>query len=173
MVRIPGKHNLLNSLSAAIVANQIGISWDKMKNFLKVYTGCKRRFERVGKYGSILFYDDYAHHPSEIRATLSAAREWYRERRIIAIFQPHTYSRTKALLPQFSGSFKDADQVIIPDIYSSAREKYDPSISSKHLVLEINKNKNNSVYKGERKDVISYLDSIIKANESGRSRANS
>jgi UDP-N-acetylmuramate--alanine ligase len=165
MLRIPGKHNLLNALACGIVANQVGLSWERIRDLLKLYTGCKRRFEKIGQIGSILLYDDYAHHPSEIKATIAAAREWFKTRRIIVIFQPHTYSRTKALMNEFTHAFVDADLAIICDIYPSARESFDPSISSKQLVLEINKNRKNSIYRANNTQVMSYLDSYIKTND--------
>jgi len=87
------------------------------------FKGVYRRFERIGLVNDILVYDDYAHHPSEIKAVLKAAKEWFKASRIIAIFQPHTYSRTKVLLNDFTKSFEDADKVIITKIYPSAREK--------------------------------------------------
>lgn len=162
MLQIPGRHNLLNSLSAAIIVNQLGIKWERIQNHLKSYAGCKRRFEIIGKYGNILFYDDYAHHPSEIQATLKAARDWYKKRRIISVFQPHTFSRTISLLPDFARSFDNSDIAVVTDIYPSAREKFDKTISSKHLELEMNKHKNNAVYLKDKNSVITYLDKNIK-----------
>ncbi len=162
MLQIPGRHNLLNALGAAIIVNQLGVKWDKISNHMKEYSGCKRRFEKIGKYGNILFYDDYAHHPSEIQATLKATRDWYKKRRIITIFQPHTFSRTRALLSDFAKSFYFSDIAIVTDIYPSAREKFDTSISSRLLEIEMNKYKRNAFYCKDKKSVISFLDKNIK-----------
>ncbi len=121
-LKVPGKHNAENAALAAVAASRAGVPWEKVFEGLATFGGAKRRFEKIGSIGNTVFYDDYAHHPSEIAATLSAARAWYPKRRILAIFQPHTYSRTKAMLDQFSGAFADATLVITTDIYASARE---------------------------------------------------
>lgn len=158
MLHIPGKHNLLNALSASVVTNQVGVSWDKIREYLKLYTGCKRRFEKIGQFQDVVLYDDYAHHPSEIVATISSAAEWFPKRRIIVIFQPHTFSRTKALIADFAKAFTQADIVIITDIYPSARERCDPTITSQMLIAEANKFKNNAFYKKDLRQVSSFLE---------------
>ena len=121
-LQIPGKHNTVNAAMAAAAAWHIGVSWQQIVSGLAAFGGAKRRFEKVGEVDRVRIYDDYAHHPSEIQATLSAAKEWFPKERVIAIFQPHTYTRTKALLKEFSESFVYADEVILTDIYASARE---------------------------------------------------
>jgi UDP-N-acetylmuramate--alanine ligase len=121
------------------------------------FNGTNRRFEKIYEYKNKLLFDDYAHHPSEILATLKAVKEWYGNRKLIVIFQPHTYSRTKLLLNDFSKSFILADKVFLADIFPSAREKYDNSISSRILAIEINKIKKNSVYVGNLKVLLSLL----------------
>ncbi|MFH0863638.1 MAG: UDP-N-acetylmuramate--L-alanine ligase [Candidatus Gottesmanbacteria bacterium] len=136
---IPGKFNVANALAASVAANYIGISWDKIKEALSTYEGTMRRFEKIKELNGAIFYDDYAHHPDQIKNTLQAARSWYPDKKIICIFQPHTYSRTKALFSEFARSFSDADEVIITDIYSSAREKPDPTVSSQLLSVEVGK----------------------------------
>lgn len=165
MLKIPGKHNLLNALAASIVVNQLGLSWDRVKDILKLYTGCKRRFEKLGQFKSVLLYDDYAHHPTEISATISAAREWFPHRRIVTIFQPHTFSRTKALFTEFTKAFRGADLAVITDIYPSKREKFDSTVSSKQLVLEMNRYKNNAVYQKDKEAVLSFLKTNTKDND--------
>ncbi|HCP08299.1 MAG TPA: UDP-N-acetylmuramate--L-alanine ligase, partial [Candidatus Moranbacteria bacterium] len=102
------------------------------------FQGTSRRFEYIGERNGATLIDDYAHHPEEIKATLKGARGKYPEKNIIAVFHPHSYSRTEALLQEFSQSFDDADQVIVLDIYSSARETAG-NVSSKDLVNLINK----------------------------------
>lgn len=154
---VPGKFNAANALAASIVVNQLGLSWEQIKHDLLSFTGTKRRFEEKGEKEGVKFFDDYAHHPSQIRSTLEAARAWFPKARIICVFQPHTYSRTKALFNEFSKCFGSADQVIIIPIYSSAREKADPMVNSKILVNEINKYHRNALYLETLKSVVDYL----------------
>ncbi len=154
---IPGEFNASNALCAGVIANYLGISWDKIRETLLTFEGTKRRFEKVGEKNGIKFFDDYAHHPDQIRQTLQAARAWFPKERIICIFQPHTFSRTKALFTEFSRSFSGADVVIITDIYSSAREKPDPQVSSQALANEIIKYKRNVHYFGKIVDAASFL----------------
>jgi UDP-N-acetylmuramate--alanine ligase len=165
MIRVPGKHNVLNAAAALVLGNLLGLNWPILRNNIKYFTGTKRRFELIYKSNGILLYDDYAHHPSEIKATLQAAKEWFPEKRIILIFQPHTFSRTKALFEFFVRSFKIADISIITDIYPSAREAEDSSISSKLLVTSANKVRNNSIYLPALSNVLSYLESNIDKND--------
>jgi len=118
-----GEHNVLNALGVIALASTYGISKHSIQRALASFRGTRRRFEYVGAYKGALLIDDYAHHPTEIRATLKTARALYPKKRIIAVFHPHTYSRTRALLDDFSQSFGDADKVIVLDVYGSAREK--------------------------------------------------
>ncbi|MCU0501493.1 MAG: hypothetical protein MUC51_06950 [Anaerolineae bacterium] len=103
---------------------------------LSDFTGAGRRFELVGEAGGVTVIDDYAHHPTEVATTLAAARMRYPSRRIWAVFQPHTYSRTKALLNDFARSFDDADTVLLLDIYP-AREKIDLGMHSTQLLARM------------------------------------
>lgn len=119
---IPGIHNVLNSLAAIGVATDIGISFEKIKESIKNFKGVIRRFEIKCVRNDIMIVDDYAHHPREIISTLRTAREGW-DGRIVAIFQPHLYSRTILLKDEFGKSFYDADVVIITDIYPSREEK--------------------------------------------------
>lgn len=162
MLSIPGKHNMVNALAAIIALEELGVDKITIKKNLVRYTGCKRRFEKIGQIGKVILYDDYAHHPSEIAATLAATKLWYPERRIIVIFQPHTFSRTKVLLGEFARSFQNADTALICDIYPSARETLDSTINSNMLVLAANKYKNNSVYLKNKEEVLSYLSKNLK-----------
>lgn len=115
---IPGKHNALNALASTAVAMELGQDFSRVKAALKSFPGAKRRFQVVATVGAKTIVDDYAHHPTEIKATLEAAREFHKDR-LIVIFQPHRYSRTKLLAEQFGASFQQADLVIITDIYSA------------------------------------------------------
>ncbi|MBU0981764.1 UDP-N-acetylmuramate--L-alanine ligase [Patescibacteria group bacterium] len=114
---VPGYHNLYNAGMAATLARRLGVGDSIISDALKEFKGTWRRFEYRGDINGALVYDDYAHHPTEIMATLQAAHEKHPEARIIAVFQPHQYSRTAALIEQFAESFEDADEVIIPNIY--------------------------------------------------------
>ncbi len=132
-LQVPGVHNVLNALAAIAAAREVGISLTDVERALRRFGGVGRRFEHKGTAGGVVVIDDYAHHPTEIRATLAAARERYPDRELWAVFQPHTYSRTKALFAEFVRSFDRADHVIVTDIYP-AREKDDLGIQARDLV---------------------------------------
>lgn len=157
---VPGQFNAQNALAAFIVARQLGIKVTTITEALQLFRGSLRRFEKVGERGSVMLYDDYAHHPSQLFATLQAARQWLPLYRIIAVFQPHTYSRTKALLEQFAKSFTYADHVIITDIYASSRENIDPSISGFKLAEAV-KNHHASVEYIPRNDLVAHLKATL------------
>jgi len=120
-LRVPGAHNGSNALAALAVTDFLGVPFRTAREALTEFRGVARRFEVKGEAGGVVVVDDYAHHPTEIRATLRAAKERFPDRRIWAVWQPHTYSRTKALLPEFAACFDDADEVIVLPIYA-ARE---------------------------------------------------
>jgi UDP-N-acetylmuramate--alanine ligase len=130
---VPGRHNVRNALAALAVANWHGISPKWAASMLKDFRGAGRRFEFIGEVNAVTVIDDYAHHPTEVAATLAAARLRFPTRRIWAVFQPHTYSRTQALLHDFAHSFDDADRVLLLDIYA-AREKIDLGMHSRVLL---------------------------------------
>jgi len=133
-LRVPGKHNILNAKAALSVARLVSIKRSQAEKALQNFSGTWRRFEYKGKTRKgALIYDDYAHHPTEVKATLEAARSQFPKKKIIAVFQPHLYSRTKLFLKEFSKSFSQANEVIITDIYA-AREKFDKTIHAKDLV---------------------------------------
>lgn len=121
-LQVPGKHNVCNALGVLAVHHALGYSLEQASQALSNYSGSGRRFEVIGEVDGITIIDDYAHHPGKIKATLSAARSRYPHRRIVAVWQPHTYSRTLALQDEFVQSFRDADLLIVTDIYAS-REK--------------------------------------------------
>jgi UDP-N-acetylmuramate--alanine ligase len=121
-MQVPGEHNALNALAALAVAHQLGLPIQKAAGVLGRFTGTERRFEVIGEVAGVTIVNDYGHHPTEIRTTLAAARARYTHRRIWAIWQPHTYSRTMTLLPDFAASFINADRVVVSEIYRS-REK--------------------------------------------------
>jgi UDP-N-acetylmuramate--alanine ligase len=119
LVGIPGEHNVLNSLAALGVALELGLSMDVVRQGLRDLGGLARRFQVKGKKRDILVLDDYGHHPSEIVATLKTAREWWPERRMVVVFQPHRFSRTQALFDRFVTSFNEADVLLVTGIYSA------------------------------------------------------
>jgi UDP-N-acetylmuramate--alanine ligase len=155
-LQVIGEHNALNALGALIVGVELGISIGSIREGLSLFNGVKRRLEFKGqlKSGAYIF-DDYAHHPTEIAKTLQALRMRYPKEKIIAVFQPHTYSRTKALFTEFTKAFHDADEVILVDIYGSLREIKDPSISSKLLAASMSKH--NTHYIPTLEEVASYI----------------
>lgn len=120
-LQLAGCHNVSNALAALAVAQEVGIEFRAAAEALAEFRGTERRFEVKGQAGGVTIVDDYAHHPTEIRATLAAARARYSGRPLWAVFQPHTYSRTAALLDQFGTAFGDADHVLVIGIYA-ARE---------------------------------------------------
>jgi UDP-N-acetylmuramate--alanine ligase len=130
---VPGRHNVRNALAALAVANWHGVSPTWAASMLRDFRGAGRRFEFIGEVNGVTVIDDYGHHPTEVAATLAAARLRFPTRRIWAVFQPHTYSRTKALVHDFAHSFDDADRVLLLDIYA-AREKIDLGMHSRVLL---------------------------------------
>jgi len=150
-----GDHNLLNATAAFIVGQEIGLSKEQIGKGLSQFKGSKRRAEFIGTLSSgALVFDDYAHHPTEIQKALLAFRKKFSSSKIVCVFQPHTYSRTKSLFKEFSNSFKDIDEVILTNIFSSAREKPDPSVSMRDLASKIGKK---ALFIPELSDVLKYI----------------
>ena len=118
-LRVPGDHNVLNALAATAVAIDLDIEFNVIRTALANFSGINRRFQLIGTQGGVTVIDDYAHHPTEIKATLQAARQQFSGRRLWAIWQPHTFSRTKLLMDEFATSFEQADRVVALDIYRS------------------------------------------------------
>lgn len=137
-LKVPGRHNIQNATAAFAVCEYLKLDKQKVIEALNDYQGVVRRFEFIGKCNGAEIIDDYAHHPEEIKATLKTAKQLYSYKNIICVFQPHTFSRTRALFSQFSQSFNNCDEVVILDIFGSAREKQG-GVSSKELVEEIKK----------------------------------
>jgi UDP-N-acetylmuramate--alanine ligase len=142
----------------------LNLDFDKIAAGLHEFRGVQRRFQIIGRNEKYTFVDDYAHHPSEIRATLSAARESH-DKRIIGIFQPHRYSRTQSLADQFGACFGAADEVIITDIYSAGEDPI-PQVTSEMLVNKIRQNNHPAVHLVEKLDEIEeYVASMIKPDD--------
>ncbi len=135
IIQLYGKHHVLNALGAIAVALREGIDPDTIRNSLQRFTGTKRRMQLLGTAGNVSVYDDYGHHPTEIKATLSAAKAAF-GRRLVCVFQPHRYSRTRDLLHEFARSFDAADEVIITEIYG-AHEPHTQPISAKRIAEEM------------------------------------
>jgi UDP-N-acetylmuramate--alanine ligase len=133
---VPGRHNLSNATAALVAMSEMGVSLSSASAALGMYRGIGRRFELKGDASGVTVIDDYAHHPQEIAATIAATRDRYPGRRIVAAFQPHTYSRTKALLDPFARALSGADRVVVLDIYP-ARETDSLGISSNDIVRRI------------------------------------
>jgi len=121
-LQVPGLHNVRNALAAVAVGLELEVSFDKVRDGLQQFTGVRRRFEKVGAVDDIVVIDDYAHHPTEIRATVDAASQGYPDRRIVAVFQPHLYSRTRDFLDEFARSFFNTDRLVLTDIYGAREE---------------------------------------------------
>ncbi len=153
---VPGKHNMYNAMATVISCLEAGIPFEQIAATIVEFHGAKRRFQVLGEGNDILIIDDYAHHPTEIEATISAARAT--GKRIIAVFQPQRYSRTFFLLDAFSRAFSEASEVIITDIYSPAGEKQIEGVHSSKLVDLIVQNSNaNAIYLPTKEAVIEEL----------------
>ena len=131
-LHVPGMHNVRNALAAVAVGLELEIGFEQIREGLAGFAGVRRRFEKIGEGRDVVVLDDYAHHPTEIRATLDAASQGYPERRIVAVFQPHLYSRTRDFLDDFARSFFNTDQLVLTDIYGS-REDPIEDISGQRL----------------------------------------
>lgn len=151
-----GEHNRLNATAAFIVGLEVGLSRKQIIKGLEQFKGSKRRAEFIGTLSSgALVFDDYAHHPTEIQKTLKAFRDRFTSYEIVCVFQPHTYSRTKSLFELFSSSFDDANLVVLTNIYSSLREKPDPSVSMEDLAKKIGKK---ALFMPKSSDVVKYIE---------------
>ncbi|MBN1538075.1 MAG: UDP-N-acetylmuramate--L-alanine ligase [Anaerolineales bacterium] len=133
---VPGRHNALNALGALAVIDVLDLPVSEAAQYISQYRGVGRRFEIQGEADGVIFIDDYAHHPTEIKVTLAAARGRFTENRIIAVWQPHTYSRVQALWDGFSTAFADADLVIVTDIFA-AREQTPQDFLMAQMVRQI------------------------------------
>jgi UDP-N-acetylmuramate--alanine ligase len=118
---VPGRHNLQNALAAIAVGERIGLDFARVSNALHEFHGAERRFERHGEHRGVLVVDDYGHHPTEIAAVLAAARATL-GRRVVVAFQPHRYSRTQNLMHDFGPALREADEIVLTDIYAAGEE---------------------------------------------------
>jgi UDP-N-acetylmuramate--alanine ligase len=160
ILNVPGRHNVLNALACIGASFALDINKESIFEGLKEFGGTHRRFELKGKKDGVIVIDDYAHHPTEIRATLSAAKN-YPHKRIFCVFQPHTYSRTLSLFEEFSSAFEGVDDIIIADIYA-AREKDTGVVSSAMLADAISRKGLKCQNFHSFEEIVSYLDANLK-----------
>lgn len=154
-VRVPGLHNIYNALAAIGVGLELDIPFATIAQGLHEFTGVGRRMQLKGRARNMVVMDDYGHHPTEIRATLSAVKKYW-EHRIVVVFQPHRYSRTQLLARDFRDVFDYADELIIMDIYS-AGEKFIPGVTSQIIINQLNKNSSSVHYLPSRDEVLKFL----------------
>jgi len=159
-LNVPGEHNILNSLAAVIIGLEMGLDFETVKDGIHSYEGVRRRFELKGIENNIMVVDDYAHHPTEVLATLNAAKAGW-DRRLISVFQPHLFSRTQEFFREFGQALITSDIVIITDIYP-AREKPLPGITGEMIYKEcINSGHAQVSYVPDLDDVILALDNLV------------
>ncbi len=164
-VNLLGNHNISNATASIAVALNLGIKVNKIKKALRKFLGIQRRFTKVFSMGDIDFFDDYAHHPTEIRAVIDSAREVYKDRKIICVFQPHRYSRVNTLRNEFASSFKLVDTVILCPVYS-AGEKNQYNFNQDSFSKLISKKSNTQVVNiNNQKDLKSYINKNLLKNE--------
>jgi UDP-N-acetylmuramate--alanine ligase len=166
-LKLLGQHNLSNALAAIAIGRHLGLAFEQIASILIHFEGARRRFERRGDYYNIAFIDDYAHHPSEIRATLSAARiqaselaTSSKQNRVIAVFQPHRYSRTQVFLEEFSQAFGHADVVVTTDVYS-AGESPKGQVNGKQVAEAIAAHHPNVYYRASLPELSSFLPELL------------
>ncbi|WP_353674841.1 UDP-N-acetylmuramate--L-alanine ligase [Synechocystis sp. LKSZ1] len=166
-VGLPGNHNVSNALAAVAVGRLLGLSFDVIAQAIASFMGAKRRFECKGYCNGITFIDDYAHHPSELLATLAAARQKVdhgKYSRVVAIFQPHRYSRTQAFFGEFAQAFRDADLVILTDIYS-AGESNPHQLQGDHLAQAVSQHHPRVIYQPSLTDLSQFLPKVLQSGD--------
>lgn len=165
-LKVPGKHNLMNALAAYAVGNAIGVPDQEMFAAINSFEGSWRRFEYKGDLNGAPVYDDYAHHPTEVQAALSGAREKYPQKRLVAVFEPHQYNRTRYFLQEFAHSFKEADEVIIPSIYKVRDKEEDlAAVSPEKLVFELQKYHENVRFGDGFEKTVEYLRGSVRESD--------
>ena len=159
-------HNITNALAAAAASLAVGFTVEQIAAGLGAYRGVERRFEVKGAVNDVVVIDDYAHHPTEVKATLAAARQHRRGGRIIAVFQPHRYSRTAALRREFGSSFDAADQIVVTDVYGASEEPV-PGVTGKVIADEVSARLpgRRVAYLPHRNDVVPYLHATARAGD--------
>lgn len=159
---IPGMQNILNSLAALAVGLEVGLDFVVMSTILSSFKSVKRRFQLIGRMDNIMIVDDYAHHPTEVKATLEAAKRGWPEARIVSVFQPHRYTRTLYLHEEFGSAFAEADIVVLTDVYSAGEEKIS-GISGKTIAEAVERIGGREViYIPKKEKIADYLIKILK-----------
>ncbi|MEK6755029.1 MAG: UDP-N-acetylmuramate--L-alanine ligase [Bacteroidota bacterium] len=163
-LQVPGKHNVQNSLAAIAVGLELGVPFQKVKAGIEKFAGVYRRWEKKGESAGITLYDDYAHHPTECRATLAGAKAGWR-RRVVCVFQPHLYTRTRDFYEEFGKSFLLSDVLIVTDVYP-AREEPIQGVSGE-LIVDAAKRfgHKDAHYVSDKKQIPSYLKSIVRSGD--------
>lgn len=159
-VQMPGIHNVYNVLATVATAFELDIDFKTIQEALAEFSGIQRRFQLKAEIGDILVFDDYGHHPVEIKATLRAAKSGWK-RRIVAVFQPHRYTRTKALFDDFLTAFYEADVLVITDIYPAGEDEIE-GVHSRNLIDGIREHGHRDVrYISDRQEILKYLSTVI------------
>jgi UDP-N-acetylmuramate--alanine ligase len=160
-LRLPGRHNVLNALAAIAVGRELLVPFVSIARALESFTGVVRRFQTKGERGGVLVVDDYAHHPTEIAATLAAARQVYPDRRLVALFQPHLFSRTRDFASDFGRALAAADLAVVMDVYPS-REKPIPGVTGE-LVAEATRRAGSGAvsYVADKQEVVGHLETSL------------
>ncbi|NYE58783.1 UDP-N-acetylmuramate--L-alanine ligase [Carboxydothermus ferrireducens] len=159
-LKVPGKHNILNAAAATAVLRNIGLSFKAISERLQEFNGAKRRFQILGERNGALIVDDYAHHPTEVEATLRAAK-LYKDRDVLVVFQPHRYTRTHFFYKEFARVLVDAEKVVLTGIYS-AGENPIPGVSGEMIAEEMKKLGKNPLYLESLDEVYNYLEQNLK-----------
>jgi len=163
--RLPGLHNVYNSLGAIAVGFELGVPFERIQEAFDSLEGVQRRFQIRGEYQGVTVLDDYGHHPTEVRATLNAARGCWPDHRIVVVFQPHRFSRTKALFDEFTTAFYQADSLLLLPIYAASEDPIE-GIDSEHLMEGIKEKGHREVrLLSDRAEVIPYLKEILKTGD--------
>lgn len=159
---MPGPHNVLNAMACIAVALELDIPFAAIQEGFARFSGVGRRFTVKGEPGGVMVVDDYGHHPAEIKATLSAARQGWPERRIVAAFQPHRYSRTHELFDEFVTAFYDADLLVLTDVYAAGEQPVEGA-TAERLASEIRRHGQKDVsWIGNREEIPEYLAGVVK-----------
>lgn len=163
-LQVPGKHNVQNALGAIAVGLELGVPFEKVKAGIEKFSGVYRRWEKKGEVGGVTVYDDYAHHPTECRATLSGAKSGWR-RRVVCVFQPHLYTRTRDFYEEFGKSFLLSDVLVVTDVYP-AREEPIQGVTGELIVNAAKRfGHKDAHYVPDKKQIPGYLKSIVKTGD--------
>jgi UDP-N-acetylmuramate--alanine ligase len=158
-LNVSGRHNALNGLAAAIASHLAGVTWEECFSGLSLFKGVDRRFQFRGELGGILFYDDYGHHPTEVKATLQAFKETFPQQKVFVLFQPHRYSRTELCWLEFLDAFEASEKVFVLDIYP-AGEKPIAGVDAERLSKEMKQQK--GIYVGKFEQALEQVKAVCK-----------